>query len=76
MTAETHTDRSVEFAFQAIARAIDQVIDRAGPERTELFLARLALIMSDQIGARAAIEDCIERALAGLPGNGDGNGGG
>lgn len=49
--------------YAACARAITE----AGPERESLFLARLALLLFEQVGDEARCSDALAHALRDLP---------
>jgi hypothetical protein len=42
-------------------------IDRAGPEREALFLARLVLLLAERLGSASAFSACVEAAIEELP---------
>ena len=48
--------------LEAVYDLIATAIDRAGPQR-ELFLAKLALVLADQLAEVGRVESCIEVAL-------------
>ena len=52
----------LESAYETLATAIDS----AGPEREALFLTRLALVLSHELGDIAAFRGAIRTALEGL----------
>jgi hypothetical protein len=52
----------LESAYETLAMAID----RAGPERETLFLTRLALVLSHELGDIAAFRSAVQTALEGL----------
>lgn len=52
----------IESAYETLAMAIDS----AGPEREALFLTRLALLLSHELGDIAAFRSAIRTALEGL----------
>ncbi len=52
----------LESAYETLAMAIDS----AGPEREALFLTRLALLLSHELGDIAAFRSAIRTALEGL----------
>ena len=52
----------LESAYETLAMAIDS----AGPEREALFLTRLALVLSHELGAIVAFRKAIRTALEGL----------
>jgi hypothetical protein len=52
----------LESAYETLAMAIDS----AGPEREALFLTRLALVLSHELGDIAAFRSAIQTALEGL----------
>jgi hypothetical protein len=49
----------VKAAFRLLAKSIDRV----GEGKTELFLAKLAILLADKMNDRAAFEDAVARAL-------------
>lgn len=49
--------------YAECARAISE----AGPERESLFLARLALLLFEQVGDEGRCRDALAQALDGLP---------
>jgi hypothetical protein len=51
----------LEALWERLARAVDEAGDRR-----ELFLAKLALLLSEKLGDRAAAEAAIEAALRDL----------
>lgn len=53
---------AVETAFRSIAAAVDRV----GEERTTLFLAKLSLLLSNELDDAGRVQHCIARAEAGL----------
>ena len=61
MTAMTHDARDRVYA--ECARAISE----AGAERESLFLARLALLLFEQVGDEARCRTALAQALDGLP---------
>ncbi len=52
----------LESAYETLAMAIDS----AGPEQEALFLTRLALLLSHELGDLAAFRSAIRTALEGL----------
>ena len=52
----------LESAYETLAMAIDS----AGPEQEALFLTRLALLLSHELGDIAAFRSAIRTALEGL----------
>ncbi len=52
----------LEQVYDALAQAIDQ----AGPERTELFLTKLSLLLANEIADDARVQTLIESALRDL----------
>jgi hypothetical protein len=52
----------IESAYETLATAIDS----AGPEREALFLTRLALLLSHELGDIATFRSAIQAALEGL----------
>jgi hypothetical protein len=51
--------------LEALWERLAHAVDEAGEQRT-LFLAKLALLLADRLGDRAAAEDAIEAALRDL----------
>ncbi|WP_270938739.1 hypothetical protein [Falsiroseomonas oryzae] len=51
----------LEALWERLARAVDEAGDRR-----ELFLAKLALLLAERLGDRAAAEDAIAAALRDL----------
>ncbi|MDN8613003.1 hypothetical protein [Variovorax ginsengisoli] len=49
--------------YAECARAISE----AGPERESLFLARLALLLFEQVGDEARCREALAQAIDGLP---------
>jgi Protein of unknown function (DUF2783) len=66
MTHDAFT--TLEHAYDAIAAGID----RAGPDQETVFLAKLALALSNAIGDAAVVSVCIEIALQDLKSNAEG----
>ncbi|CAH1654379.1 MAG: hypothetical protein KF735_12420 [Chelatococcus sp.] len=56
------TERPVELAFQQVSAALDEI----GEEQEKLFLARLVLILSSELGESARVGKAIRRARDGL----------
>ncbi|WOP14721.1 DUF2783 domain-containing protein [Ottowia sp. SB7-C50] len=52
----------LESVYDLLARAIDQ----AGPEKSELFLVKLALLNADALGAHDTVQRHIQAALQDL----------
>jgi hypothetical protein len=52
--------------LEALWVELAEAIDRAGPEREKLFLAKLALLMGNAIGDAEIVRDLIEAALKDL----------
>ena len=52
----------LEQVYDTLAEAIDQ----AGPERTELFLTKLSLLLANAIGDAAAVTCLVQAALLDL----------
>jgi hypothetical protein len=48
----------LETAYEALAQKIDSV----GDEKTELYLAKLALLLAKEVGDLPRVLDCIEGA--------------
>lgn len=63
MTAERLPDAARDRIYAQCAEAISQ----AGPARESLFLARLALLLFEQVGDEAACDRAIGDALQELP---------
>ena len=61
MTAPMSTD-DLEAYWEALAEAID----RAGPDKAELFLAKLAVLLGRETGDVAHCRELIEDALEDL----------
>ena len=59
MTERTLTVPQLENFYDALAEAVDL----ATPEKSELFLAKLALLLARQVGDPAALEGAIRTAL-------------
>lgn len=55
----TLTTSDLELAYDALAEGIDA----AGPDKSELFLVKLALLLANQSGNRAQFEQHIATAL-------------
>lgn len=62
MKENTLTLAGLEAVYDALATAIDQ----AGPEKTELFLVKLALLNARSLADEALIMDHMQRALKDL----------
>lgn len=56
------TDRDIETVYEAIATQIDKV----GPANTELYLAKLALLLANEIGNHQLALKCVTNASASL----------
>lgn len=52
----------LELTYEALARQIDAV----GPKKSELFLAKLALLFANRIGSADVVADLIEEASRNL----------
>jgi hypothetical protein len=52
----------LEAVYDTLAAAIDQ----AGPEKSELFLVKLALLQAQALGEAGRFEDLVRAALADL----------
>jgi hypothetical protein len=52
--------------LEAFYDALAEGIDQATPARTELFLAKLALLLAREVADRQALERCIAIALQDL----------
>lgn len=55
----------LETVYDTLAEAIDQ----AGPERSELFLTKLCLLMANQLGDEGLFAAQVKAALADLRGD-------
>lgn len=53
-------------ALEVIWERLAEAIDRAGPERESLFLAKLAILLANALGDRARGEALIAMALEDL----------
>jgi hypothetical protein len=53
------TTTELEQVYDALAAGIDQ----ATPAKAELFLAKLALLLANELGNAAPVTRCIETAL-------------
>lgn len=62
MTKTPLTLDSLETAYDALATAID----RAGPDRSELFLVKLALLQAQALGDTGEFQKHVEAALQDL----------
>ncbi len=58
----TLTTAELELAYDALAEGIDA----AGPDKSELFLVKLALLLANQAGNRPLFEQHIATALRDL----------
>jgi hypothetical protein len=56
------TEQDLDEIYTQVCRTIDA----AGPGRSELYLARLVLLLMGEVGDRARIERAIEGALEGV----------
>lgn len=63
MNVSTLPPEARDRVFAACARAISE----AGSEREALFLARLALLLFEEVGDEARCQLALEAALDGLP---------
>lgn len=61
----THTPLTVP-ALETLYDALANAIDQAGPDKTELFLVKLALLQANTLGDPTAFQRCIEAALKDL----------
>ena len=52
--------------LEAFYDALAEGIDQATPVKSELFLAKLALLLAREVADRQALERCIEVALQDL----------
>lgn len=62
MTTTSLTLEGLETAYDALATAIDQ----AGPERSELFLVKLALLQAQALGDARQFQQQLATALQDL----------
>ena len=62
MTDTTLTIGGLETVYDALATAIDQ----AGPDKTELFLVKLALLQANALGDEAQFQQQVNAALQDL----------
>jgi hypothetical protein len=62
MTDTTLTIGGLETVYDALATAIDQ----AGPDKTELFLVKLALLQANALGNEAQFQQQVNTALQDL----------
>ncbi len=53
----------LEQTYEALALAIDH----AGPDREALFLAKLVLLLANEVGAFNRVKHCMDAALLDLP---------
>jgi hypothetical protein len=49
-------------AIEALWRRLAEAIDQAGPERDRLMLAKLALLLAQEVGDQAVVERLIDAA--------------
>lgn len=56
------TPTDVEAVYDALA----QTLDAAGPQKSELFLAKLALLLAHEVGDVARVRTLIAQAAANL----------
>ncbi len=56
------TDNDIETIYEAIAREIDTV----GEDKSELFLAKLALLLAREVDDRDRVLACVSGASASL----------
>ena len=59
MTASTLSSPGLETGYDLLAQAIDQ----AGPDKTELFLVKLALLNANALGRPELMQQHIQAAL-------------
>ncbi|HEX6978820.1 MAG TPA: DUF2783 domain-containing protein [Alphaproteobacteria bacterium] len=52
--------------LESVWEQLAVAIDRAGPTRDRLFLAKLAVLLANALGDRTAVERLIDAALADL----------
>ena len=58
---------SMPFAdLEAVYERLAAAIDQAGDDKSALFLAKLALVLADELGEREAVLAAIEACLADL----------
>ena len=62
MSPQALTIDGLETVYDALATAIDQ----AGPDKTELFLVKLALLQANALGDEAQFRQQIDSALQDL----------
>ena len=62
MTPQPLTIGGLETVYDALASAIDQ----AGPDKTELFLVKLALLQAQALGDEAQFQQQVDAALQDL----------
>ena len=62
MTEKPLTIGGLETVYDALATAIDQ----AGPDKTELFLVKLALLQANALGNDAQFQQQVDTALQDL----------
>jgi hypothetical protein len=62
MTEKPLTIGGLETVYDALATAIDQ----AGPDKTELFLVKLALLQAHALGNEAQFQQQVDTALQDL----------
>lgn len=65
MTAP-HANRLADGVIETLFDQLSQAVDRAGPEGETLFLAKLALLMAEEIGDPARIAALIAAAETGI----------
>jgi hypothetical protein len=58
MPSSELTQEQIEAVFAAMAQALD----RAGPDRRERYLARLALLLAEALGDGKKALACVEKA--------------
>ena len=61
-TKNALTNLDLETVYDALATAIDQ----AGPDKTELFLVKLALLQANALGNDAQFQQQVDTALQDL----------
>ena len=49
-------------ALEALWRRLAEAVDRAGPEHDRLMLAKLALLLAEELGDAALVERLIDAA--------------
>ncbi len=52
--------------LETVYDTLAEAIDKAGPERSELFLTKLCLLLANQVGDDAVVQAQVRSALADL----------